>query len=438
MKSAQIVIGFLMPMFCVTAAFCDEKQYTLQDAYTAALATNENIKIAEEGVVQAGSRVDQAKSYLFPRLTANAGNTWYNKTLPPGGGDFLFQPLEQFQAGLVLTQPLYTGGRTLAAFRTARTLFEMSGKQLTTSQQDMLLNVAAAYFEVLKAQKLVEVSRDSLSRMEQYKKVTERVASTRRSKANISDLLRAKTLVSQAAISVVSTRDRLRIARRMLSMLTRLPEDAVVVEPPAQTQPAEGLDHLKAAAFKNRDDYAGARLNQKVAEENITIVRGSHYPQLSAEGGIRYQDSRPTMIMDETVYYGGIRLQVPIFEGGLMKAEVSEARSKLRQAEYATELLRRNIDTEVYEVYVNLETVTSVLESTKLQYADAKENFDTVTYLYREGLASSLTVIDAQQALFFAEREFVNVTYDRQVALLRLWKSIGLLGKDSASTSATN
>jgi outer membrane protein len=295
----------------------------------------------------------------------------------------------------------------------------------------MLLNVAAAYFEVLKARKLVEVSGDSLSRMEQYKKVTERVASTRRSKANISDLLRAKTLVSQAAISVVSTRDRLRIARRMLSMLTRLPEDAVVVEPPAQAQPAESLDHLKAVAFKNRDDYAGARLNQKVAEENITIVRGSHYPQLSAEGGIRYQDSRPTMIMDETVYYGGIRLQVPIFEGGLMKAEVSEARSKLRQAEYATELLRRNIDTEVYEVYVNLETVTSVLESTKLQYADAKENFDTVTYLYREGLASSLTVIDAQQALFFAEREFVNVTYDRQVALLRLWKSIGLLGKET-------
>src|SRR3990172_6216289 len=432
MKIAQMAIGLLIPMLGVTTAFCDENRYTLQDAYTAALATNESIKIAEEGVVQADSRVDQARTYLFPRLTANAGNTWYNKTLPPGGGDFLFQPLEQFQAGLVLTQPLYTGGRTFAAFRTARTFFEMSRTQLTTAQQDMLLNVAAAYFEVLKARKLVAVSKDSLSRMEEYKNVTERVASTRRSKANSSDLLRAKTLVSQAAISVVTAQDRLRIARRMISLLTRLPEDAVVLEPPSQKQPAENLERLKALSLENRDDFAGARLNRKAAEENITIVRGSHYPQLSAEGGVRYQDSRPTMIMDETVYYGGIRLQVPIFEGGLMKAEVSEARSKLRQAEYATELLRRNIDTEVYEAYVNLETVTSVLESTRLQYADAKENFDTVTYLFSDGLASSLTVIDAQQALFLAEREFVNVTYDRQVAILRLWKSIGLLGKNGS------
>jgi outer membrane protein len=431
MKIAQIVIGLLIPALGVTTAFCDEKQYTLQDAYTAALATNENIKIAEEGVVQADSRIDQARSYLFPRLTGNAGNTWYNKTLPPSGGDFLFQPLEQLQASLVLTQPLYTGGRTFAAFRTASTFFEMSRKQLTTAQQDMLLNVAAAYFEVLKAQKLVEVSRASLSRMEQYKKVTERVASTRRSKANISDLLRAKTLVSQAAISVVTAQDRLKIARRKLSLLTRLPEDAVVVEPPAQTQSTENLERLKALSLENRDDYAGARLNQKVAEENVTIVKGAHRPQIYAEGGVQYQDSRPTMIMDETVYYGGIRLQVPIFEGGLMKAEVSEARSKFRQAEYVTELLRRNIEMDMYESYVNLETVTSVLESTRLQYADAKENFDTVTYLFTEGLASSLTVIDAQQALFLAEREFVNVTYDRQVAILRLWKSIGLLGKET-------
>ncbi len=430
MKIIQMVIGLLISALAVTTAFCGEKQYTLQDAYTAALATNENIKIAEEGVVQADSRIDQARSYLFPRLTANAGNTWYNKTLPPGGGDFLFQPLEQLQAGLVLTQPLYTGGRTLAAFRTARTLFEMSRKQLTTSQQDMLLNVAAAYFEVLKAQKLVEVSKDSLSRMEQYKKVTERVASTRKTKANISDLLRAKTLVSQAAISVVASQDRLRIAKQKLILLTRLPEDVVVVEPRAQEPPKENLDRLKAVAFENRDDYAGSRLNRKVAEENVTIVKGAHHPQIYAEGGVQYQDSRPTIITDETVYYGGVRLQVPIFEGGLMKAEVSEARSKLRQAEYATELLRRNIDAEVYEAYVDLETVTSVLESTTMQYADAKDNFDTVTNLFTDGLASSLAVIDAQQALFLSERELVNATYDREVAVLRLWKSIGMLGKE--------
>lgn len=430
MRTMQGIVIIVCMLLLSSFSSAAEKVYTLQDAYAAALGTNEVVKIAEEGVVQAESRVDQARTYLFPRLTGQARYTWYNETLPPEGGDFIFQPLEQFQAGLVLTQPLYTGGRTFAAFRTAKNLSEASKKQLSTSQQDILLGVADAYFEVLKARKLVDVSRDSLSRMEEYKKVTERVASTRRSKANMSDLLRARTLVSQAGISVVTAEDRLKIARQRLNLLTRLPEDAAVTEPQPSAPPSYSLDRLKQTASENRDDYAGARLNQKVAEENITIVKGAHHPQVYAEGGLQYQDSRPTTGLDATVYYGGLRLQIPIFEGGLMKAEVSEARSKLRQAELSTELLRRNIETDVYEAYISLRTVTTVLESVKLQYADAKGNFDAVTSLFAEGLASSLAVIDSQQALFVAEREFVNATYDQQMAVLRLQRSIGLLGKN--------
>ena len=103
----------------------------------------------------------------------------------------------------------------------------------------------------------------------------------------------------------------------------------------------------------NRDDYANSRLNRTIAEESVTIVQGGHYPQLSAEAGATYQHSVPDIFSDATVYYAGLRLQVPIFEGGLMKAEVSEARSKVRQAELASDLLRKSIESDVHEAYVN-------------------------------------------------------------------------------------
>ena len=430
MNTAEKILITAVLVFCHISSYAADKVYTLQEAYEAALKTNETVQIAEEGVVQAESLVNQARTYLFPRMVGQAGYTRYNETLPTGGGSFIFQPLKQFQAALVLTQPLYTGGRTLAAFRTAQVLSDVSRKQLSTSQQDMLLNVAQAYFEVLKARKLVDVSRDSLSRMEEYKKVTERVASTRRTNASLSDLLRARTLVSQAGIFVVTDEDRLKIARQKLNLLTRLPEEAAVQEPQPPTPPPYSLDRLKQIAYENRDDYAGAHLNQKVAQENITIIKGAHYPQVYAEGGLQYQDSSPMTGLDATTYYGGVRLQIPIFEGGLMKAEVSEARSKLRQAELSTELLRRNIEADVFDAYVNLQTVTSVLESSKLQYTDAKRNYDTVANLFTEGLASSLSVIDAQQAFFVAERTLVTALYDQQVAILRLQRSIGVLGKN--------
>ena len=159
------------------------------------------------------------------------------------------------------------------------------------------------------------------------------------------------------------------------------------------------------------------------------IVKGAHYPQLYAEAGLQYLSSQPNTPMDATTYYGGLRLQIPLFEGGLMKAEVAESKSKQRQAELSTELLKRNIQNEVADAYIQYQAITTVLETTKSQFEYAKKNFDTVEGLFAEGLVPSLSVIDAQQALFFAERELVTATFEQQLAVLRLQKAMGVLGK---------
>jgi hypothetical protein len=106
----------------VSTAGAGDRVITIEEAYQAALGGNEIIKIAQESVAQADARIDQAWTYLYPRLTAQGAYTRFNETLPPGGGPLLFQPTEQYQAALVLNQPLYTGGRTLAALRAAKTV----------------------------------------------------------------------------------------------------------------------------------------------------------------------------------------------------------------------------------------------------------------------------------------------------------------------------
>ena len=421
-----LVAGIAFP------ALAEERVYTLDDAYRAALGTNEVVQISEENVVQSQNRIDKAWTYIYPHLDALAGYTRFNETLPTGGGSFLFQPLEQIQAALVLTQPLYTGGRTLAALRTAHKLEETSKSDLSVVKEDVLLKVAEAYYGVLKAVKSIEISKNSLDRMEHHKEVTQREAATRRTKANQSALLRANTLVSQARINLIRAQDGLKIAKEKLGLLTKLPQDAQVAEPASLDGPLENLDKLKEMALKNREDYAGSKLNQDIAKENVTIVRGAHYPQLYAVAGVQYQNSQPEIFTDATTYYGGVRLQIPIFEGGLMKADVSEARSRVRQAELSTEFLRKSIESDVNEAYVNLQTVTSVLETAKLQMEYAKSNFDAVEGLFAEGLVPSLSLIDAEQALNMAEHELMNASYDRQLTILRLKKSIGALGKENS------
>ncbi len=430
---ALSLVLLLALALAVSPATGAAESITLQDAYDAALTSYEVVKISEESVVQAESRVDQAWTYLYPRLTASGSYTRYNETLPPGGGALLFQPLGQTQASLVLTQPLYTGGRTLAALRAAKAMRESSRSDLSSTKRNIMLGVAEAYYAVIRAQKIIEVSRDSLERMERHKKVTEHEAATRRTKANVSALLRANTLVDQARIGLIRAEDGLRIARQKLNLLTGLPDDRSLAEPSALSMPEGTVKALQDAALTSRDDLTSSKLNTQVAKEFVTITEGGHHPQVYAEAGMTYVDSSPATMIDATSYYGGLRIHIPIFEGGLQKAEVSEARSKQRQAELASVLLRRNIENEVQEASITCQTVNAVLETAKVQQGYAKKNFDTVEDLFSEGLVPSLSLIDAQQALSLAEFEVVVATYEQQLAILRLQARIGLLGKQPAA-----
>lgn len=403
---------------------------TLQEAYDAALRSNETIKIMRESRVQAESRVDQAKTYIYPRLTALGGYTVYSDTIPSSGEGFLFQPNEQVSASLVLNQPLYTGGRTMAALRTAKKMEESSSAGLSAAQQDLMLNVAGAYYGALKASRSVDISKRSLERMEHHQEVTEREAATRKSKATRSAMLRARSLVSQARIALVRSQDGLKVAQDKLALLTKLPMDAKLEEPQANEAPRENLEQLQTAATENRQDLAAARINKSIADEYITITKGAHYPQLAAVAGASYLNSNPELLMDATTYYAGLRLQIPIFEGGLQKAEVAEARSKARQAELTRDFLRQAVASDVHEAWVNLQTSNSVLETAQQQLAYAKESFEAAEGLFSEGLLPSISLIDAEQGLTMAEREVMNTTYDRQLAILRLKKSVGMLGKN--------
>ena len=432
MKLQALALVLLLALAFPPAARAAQS-ITLQDAYDAALTSHETVKIYQENTVQADSKVDQAWTYIYPKVTGQGSYLRYNETLPPNGGALIFQPLGQLQAAVVLTQPLYTGGRALAALRAAKTMQKSSRDDLSSTKQSLLLSVSEAYYAVLRSQRVVEVSRGALERMERHKKVTEQEAATRRTKANVSALLRANTLVDQARIFLVTAESNLKTARQRLNLLTQLPEDAAVADPPALQAPPEPVRTLQEQALKDRDDYVSSQLGQKVAKENVAITRGAHYPQIYAEGGIRYMDSNPATLMDATTYYGGVVLQVPIFEGGLMKAEVAEARSKQRQSELSTELLKRTIQNEVAEAYLNYQTLSTVLETAKTQFEYARKNFDTVESLFSEGLLPSLSVIDAQQALFLAERELVAASIEQQLAVLRLQRSVGVLGKQTKS-----
>ncbi|MGH7275291.1 MAG: TolC family protein, partial [Nitrospiria bacterium] len=124
-----------------------------------------------------------------------------------------------------------------------------------------------------------------------------------------------------------------------------------------------------------------------------------------------------------------LTLTFPLFEGGLRMAELREARSKARQAGLERTLLEDRIEVSVKSALHDLAAVESVLENFKDQLASAQENFTLVEKQFAFGLATNIDVLDANSLLHDAQRQLSNATYNRDLAVLRLQKTVGLFLK---------
>jgi outer membrane protein len=122
-----------------------------------------------------------------------------------------------------------------------------------------------------------------------------------------------------------------------------------------------------------------------------------------------------------------LRLEFPIFEGGLRRAEVREALARERQTRLALGDLRRQISVEVESAWLDLRTQQSALESLRDQLRFARENFEAISKQFRFGLSDSLDVMDANTLLVTAERQLSEARFRYQLARIRLSRATGTL-----------
>jgi outer membrane protein len=142
----------------------------------------------------------------------------------------------------------------------------------------------------------------------------------------------------------------------------------------------------------------------------------------------REEHPSSSFVIDENIY-GGLRLNFPFFEGGLRRAEVRQARARLKQIEYELSDLKDSIKIEVENAYLDLLTLSGTLEKLEAEREYAEENYKSVSRQFEYGLADSMDVMDANTLFVTAERKLVSARYDYQMAILKLRRATGTLLK---------
>jgi outer membrane protein len=429
------VVWVLTGLLFFTAAgpvSAEQKVYTLEDLYIIALANSERIMISQENVRIAEANKGRAASALYPRLTGFGNYTRFTESKMTSANTVI-QPENSSSWGARLDQSMYLSGREITGFQIAGENVERSRYDHRSAQEDYLMSsqfgvqsLTAAFYEVLRARKGIEIADSNVDRLTKYRNA----ASIRLKVGEVTKtaLLRAEGELSGAVSEQIRTRNAYELARAQLVRIAGIPPDFELREIPPDEPEDLRLFELQKAALAARSEMKSLELQKDIAEKNVKYVKGLYWPNLALSAVYTGADQDPSSAtFNQESMFGGLTLTYPFFEGGLRRAEVNQARAQLRQSELLYRDTAKTVNVEVQNAYLELITQKGILKSLQDQLAFAAENYNAVTRQFDFGLASSLDVLDANNLLVSAQRQLANAEYGYQLAIFRLKRTTGLL-----------
>jgi outer membrane protein len=400
---------------------------TLEQAVRAALTHNQPFLISQENVTQLVQQRREAFSALLPSLTFDANASRRPKSVLVPNSTNILRAEEEYNYSLTLTQPLFAGGKGVNGLQFTSTQLHAGEQAMSQSREDLLLSVAQAYYGVLKASKQVELFEAERKRLEEHRRAAD--ARVRVGDATKTVLLRAEAELAGAAASLIRARSDEAIARDQLAKLTGLSADSQLETPLPPAAPSALSDALIHDAHAQRPELLRSQLSEQAALQNVRVARSGLFPSLWLDlvYDVGHQNPDAGFGTEEADKYAMLRLTFPFFEGGLQIAKIQQARSQWRSAMFDTQYVKETVDTEVRTALREVEALTGSIEQFTAQVRFAKENYELTSRQFAVGLATNIDLLDANSTLLSAEQQLATGTFDRDLAVLQLYKSVGRL-----------
>ncbi|HMS55169.1 MAG TPA: TolC family protein [Fimbriimonadaceae bacterium] len=404
-----------------------QEKLTLDKALRIARVNSFAVKIAESNLTKTKERINEAKGAVGPKVNAQATYTRFDKatTANIGGNNVTISPIDQKQAVFTLTVPIdITGviGRSVEAARKAERANE---EQIRAAENDLRRDVRSAYFTVLQTEAQVGVAKDALARAELQLK-NARTEFERGSKAKV-DVLRFETLVSQARTELLVAENSAQLSKQALNnVMGRAIETPVeVAEVNASPTPDWTEDSLVQASLASRPELRAIGFQIEALQNIQRAQEGGLKPSLSLSANHTRNIDAQGFSSRDTSTTGTLALSLPLFDSGITRAKVSQAREDVRQAQIQLEQAKLGISLEVRQAITNLLNAKSRLEVAEKQVAFAQETYDIALLRDQVGEGIALQVIDAQAELTRAKSGLISARYDFHKAFAALQRAIG-------------
>ncbi len=417
---ARGIVALFLVVVCGGSATAGQQstepeRISLSQAIAIALRDNRSLKAAGYGSQAAQDDAATARGDLLPRLDALENFSYTNNPVMVFSDLLLQQDFTQsdfalnslnhpgffsnFQTQMRLSYPLFAGGRIMAAYRAAGLAADAERWQQIQTRQHVEFAVIRSYYgAVLAEQRLAVVDRAIDAARAHLKRAQDLFE---RGMAVNSDVLRTKVLLGGFEQQRFRAQSGLEIARstfthalgdedRRLAPMNNPAGAGEVVWSP------DSFQLLVKNALAHRPEIKIAEDNIKRAREAVTIARADYLPTVEIAGVYENDSEHLTRAGNNGALL--VTGQMNLFNGFATRAKVDAAQARLSRAQVLEQDLRHSIALEVETAYRSLQAARRGLEVARRDLAYAQRALAILEDRYGSGLATNVSVLDAQTA----------------------------------------
>jgi len=404
----------------------------LIETYEKALSYDSGIAAARASFEAQEAGTDVSRANLLPQINAFGEANYTDTETSDQNADYT-----TLAYGVQLTQPLFRADAWYG-FDASKFQSQAARAEYNLAQQQLILDVATAYFNVLRASDTLTTARATEAAIQrQYEQAQERFDV---GLIAITEVYEARASYDDSKSQRIAAESDLDIAREQLARLTgEYTEELDNLRrnfPLGRPEPMDPTQWETTALEQNWTIQA-AMFELNTNEANLKVAKAGHYPTLDLNASYGKSEinglddgSAPVQQRSDgttTEAVIGVTLNVPLYMGGGTQAGVRQQRSLVTVAEQSLETTRRDVRVNTRSLFRTVNTNIETASALEQSIISRRSALDATRAGYEVGTRNIVEVLDAERAYYVALRDYANARYDYVINTLSLKQAAGTL-----------
>ncbi len=404
----------------------------LKEALRLAWKANPNLQISRLQSLIAGEEVVRARSGLLPQVKTQVNQTIYDDPLKfkfgggipglPGGASFPQTNKNFWSSQTTVNQLVFDFWGTPSKYMAAIKGQQASLLDTAQTRDDVFLTVAQGYFKTLRAQKMVEVAKQTVVDLKEHLRIAQ--DQYQFGVVTMNDVLQAKVSLADAQQNLIVAETDFIDIRSTLNKVLMLPVTApTVLKDEKVDLKAWTLGDATDLALKQRSDLKASTERIHQQEKTVVETRAQFFPQFGVQGGHFYQVNNSLLHDNQWFLIFGMNWN--IFSGLDTKAALSQAKLKVQQLQEQHKDMNEQVQLDVQNAYLKIKETVDRIRTTETAVTQGEENLRLNEERYKESVGTATDVIDADTLLTRTRVNYWTAVYDHQMSKAQMLWAVG-------------